>query len=188
MVMLFFGMVGLGISLGRYMQAVHVGRDVAHMYVRGIDFSQTTSKNIVVQLASGTGMTSSGGNGVVILSKISTVYQADCDAAALSSCPNLNQAVFTQRLTIGNSALRTSSFGTPSSSIIGAQGNIAPSVYLGNTDSTVRTSGFSTLMTTAGITQQQGDSASVVEVYFQYPDLSFLGSSTPSGVYVRYIF
>jgi Flp pilus assembly protein TadG len=88
--MLFFGTIGLGIMLGRYIQAVQVCRDVAHMYSDGIDFTQTTPQNIVVQqLAAGTGMTANGGNGVIILSQVSTVYQVDCTAAAVNPCTNL---------------------------------------------------------------------------------------------------
>ena len=134
-------------------------------------------------------MTAAGGNGVVLLSRISTVYQADCDAAGYSaSCNNLNQAVITQRLLIGNSTLKTSAFGTPTSTLMDAQGNIAASVYLQNTDSSVRASGFTALLTAAGTTQQQGASAWVAEVFFQYPDIGFLGVNTAGGAYVRFIF
>src|SRR5450755_529680 len=126
--MLFFGTIGLGIMLGRYIQAVQVCRDIAHMYSDGIDFTQTTPQNIIVQqLAAGTGMTATGGNGVIILSQIQTVYQADCTAAAVSPCTNAGLPVFTQRIVVGNASLRTSNFGTPSSSILDASGNISPS-------------------------------------------------------------
>ena len=67
---LFFGMVGAGIELGRMNEAVQICRDAAHMYARGVDFSQIGNKNILVNLATGTGMTVSGGNGVVVLSQI----------------------------------------------------------------------------------------------------------------------
>jgi hypothetical protein len=190
LVLLFFGSIGTGLMLGRYIQAVQVCRDVAHMYVDGVDFTQSASQNIVIQkLASGVGMTPTGGNGVVILSRVVTVYQADCNAAGVgTSCNNLNQAVITERITFGNSSLRGSDFGTPTASLMNAQGQIAPSVYLTNSDSTVRASGFSGLLTTAGQTQQQGDAAWVTEIYFTYPDLSYLGRSTTGGAYARFIF
>lgn len=186
---LFFGSIGIGIMMGRYVQAVQVCRDIAHMYSNSVDFSQTTNRNIAVQLAQGTGMTAAGGNGVVILSRITTVYQSDCDAAGYSSsCDNLNQAVITQRQTVGLATLRTSAFGTPTSSIMDAQGNIAASVYLRNTDSSVQATGFTALLTAAGTTQPQGKSAWVAEVYFKYPDIGFLGVNTNGGAYVRFIF
>ena len=134
-------------------------------------------------------MTENGGNGVVILSLVTTVYQADCDAAGFhSSCNNATQPVITQRVVVGNSTLRTSSLGTPTSTLLGTQGNISPTVYLQNTDSSVRASGFAALLTAAGASQQQGDFAYVVEVYFVFPDLSYLGTNAPAGAYVRLIF
>jgi len=109
LVLLFFGTVGLGVMMGRYIQCVQVGRDVAHMYSDGVDFTQTTPQSIITQqLAAGIGMTTSGGNGtatpdttgngVIIFSQIQTVYQVDCTAAAVSNCANLGLPVFTQRI------------------------------------------------------------------------------------------
>jgi hypothetical protein len=198
--LLFFGVVGLGIMMGRYVQALSVARDVAHMYSDGVDFSKAANQNIVInQLAQGTGITAAGGNGVIILSKIGTVYQSDCDAAGFSAnCTNKSLPVFTQRIVIGLSTLRASAFGTPNAAILDVQGNIAPSVYMKNTDGTVRATGFETAYdaavqraTGAAPTppaQPQGDSAYVVEVFFQYPDISFLGWSTAGGAYAMFIF
>src|SRR5438552_1461015 len=110
----FFGTVGLGIMIGRYVQVVHVARDIAHMYSLGVDFTTAAPRNMLTQkLALGAGMTDTGGNGVVILSKITTVYLADCTAAGYTSgqCANQNLPVFTNRIYVGNSALRTSAFG-----------------------------------------------------------------------------
>ncbi len=199
LILLFFGTTGLGIMMGRYSQAVQVCRDVAHMYSDGVDFSQSANQSIVTQqLASGTGMTNAGGNGTIILSQIRSIYQVDCTAAAINPCTNIGLPVFTQRVVFGNTTLRTSSFGTPDPSILDAQGNISPSVYLTNSNSTVQTTGFETLMDnavlratgTAGVppAQGQGDTAYVVEVFFQYPDIGFLGWSTAGGAYASFIF
>ncbi len=198
LLLLFFGSIGLGIMMGRYVQAVQVARDVAHMYSNGVDFTQASNRNIVTQqLASGTGMTDTGGNGTVVLSKIITIHQADCDAAGLT-CTNLGLPVFTQRITIGKSSLRPGDFGAPNSAILDATGNIDPTVYITNSNSTVRTSGFEAALddavqraTGAAATppaQAQGDTAFVVEVYFQYPDIGYLGWSTASGAYARFVY
>jgi hypothetical protein len=197
--LLFFGVTGLGIMLGRYIQAVQVCRDVAHMYSDGIDFSLASNQNIIIQqLASGTGITATGGNGTILLSKISTVYQGDCNANGFAAtCNNLNLPVFTQRIVIGDPALRTSYFGTPSAGILDTSGNITSSVYMKNLDSSVRTVNYVTLltdaMTRAGVTipnppQPDDEVAYVVEIYFKYPDISFLGWSTAGGAYSRFIF
>jgi len=181
---IFFGTISSGIVLGRFIQAQQVCRDVAHMYSDGIDFSQTTSQNIIVnELASGTGMTATAGNGVVILSEIMTPYASDCTASGVSPCTNQGLPVFIQRLTIGNSTLHTSQFGTPTSTLMDANGNISAAVYLGNTDSSVRTSGFEARLDAANVAaggsgtapqQAQGNISYVVETYFQYPDIGFL--------------
>jgi hypothetical protein len=197
LLLLFFGSIGLGIMLGRYVQAVQVARDLAHMYSDGVDFTDTTNQNLITQqLAFGTGMTPTGGNGVVMFSQVRTVYQTDCDAATVSPCSNVGLPVFTQRIVVGNSSLRTSNYGTPNSGILDAHGNISPAVYFVN--SAVRTSGFEAALDDAVVratgtapappAQSQGDTAYVVELFFQYPDLSFLGWSTAGGAYVSFIF
>jgi hypothetical protein len=197
--MLFFGSIGLGVMMGRYIQAVVVGRDVAHMYSDGVDFTQTTPQNIVVQqLALGTGMTATGGNGVIIFSQIETVYQADCTSAGVANCANAGVPVFTQRVVVGNTALRVSNFGTPTSTLMDANGNISSNVYLTNSDPSVRVaSAFETQLSTAAVSaglsgtapvQPQGNLAYMVETYFQYPDIGFLGWSTVGGAYACFIF
>ena len=201
LVMVFFGTIGLGIMLGRYIQAVQVDRDVAHMYSDGVDFTQSTPQNILVQqLAAGTGMTLTGGNGTVIFSQVQTPYLADCTAAGYTSaqCVNKNTPVFTQRIVVGNKALRASNYGTPTSTLMNSSGNIAPSVYMTNSDPTVKvaTSFQSQLVTAAGAAglstslpiQPQGNIAYVVETYFQYPDIGFLGFNTTGGAYSCFIF
>jgi hypothetical protein len=167
-------------------EIVQVSRDVGHMYARGVDFSQTANQNIAVQLATGTTMTTTGGNAVMILSQITQVYQADCTAAGVSSCTNLNQTVVVNRIVFGNSSLKASQFGTPAASIVNSSGNIAASDYLQNT--TAVAAGFAALLSAAGITLVDGDVAYLDETYFQTPSLSFLPSAAAQGVYARSIF
>ena len=186
---LFFGMVGAGIQLGRMNEAVQICRDAAHMYARGVDFSQVANQNILVNLATGTGMTTSGGNGVVMMSQIVRVYQADCTAAGLTAgqCANLNQLVFVNRLVTGNAGLRVSNYGTPPSNLIDAQGNIAASDYL-TKPSLLVTGGLAAELTNAGLTMNDGDVAYMTEFYESMPDLSFLGTTGSGGVYAKAIF
>jgi len=183
--------------MGRYIQAEQMCRDIGHMYSDGVDFTQTTPQSIIVQLGAGTGITATGGNGVVILSQIETVYQADCTAAGISPCTNQGQPVFTQRIVVGNSSLISSAFGTPNPAILNSSGNILPSVYLSNADPSVRANGFEALLDAASISaggsgtppaQAQGEVAYVVEVYVKYPDIGYLGWSTAGGAYSRFIF
>ena len=186
---LFFGMVGAGIQLGRMNEAVQICRDAAHMYARGVDFSLTNNQNILVSLATGSGMTVNGGNGVVIMSQIIQVYQADCTAAGLAAgqCTNLNQLVFVNRLVTGNSGLRSSNYGTPPSALVNSEGNIADSDYL-TKPSLVVTGGLANEFTNSGLTLNDGDIAYLTEFYESTPDLSFLGTGGSGGVYAKAVF
>ena len=186
---LFFGMVGAGVQLGRMNEAVQICRDAAHMYARGVDFSQSSNQNILVTLATGTGMTATDGNGVVIMSQIIQVYAADCTAAGLtsSSCTNLGQLVFTNRLVTGNVGLRTSNYGTPPASLVNSRGNISASDYLTNT-SLVLTGSMASELTAAGLTLNDGDVAYLTEFYESMPDLTFLGAGASGGVYAKAVF
>ncbi len=171
LVPLFFGMVILGMSFTKALQIIQFNRDMAHMYAMGLDFSSTSAQSLTTQMQLSSGIYSPG-NTVLILSQIKKVYQADCDAQSMTSCPNLNQQVFVQRLLIGTSSLRASSFGTPASTYINSLGNIAPSDYL--TQSSLVVTSASTLPAVGS-----GDSVWVAESYLSLPSLSYL---TPLGV------
>jgi hypothetical protein len=178
---LMVGTFVVGTNLGRSIHATQLSRDAGHMYARGVDFSTSTNQDLIVRLAQGTGMTRTGGNGVVILSRIIKVYQADCDAASLSgsACTNLNQSVVTQRIVVGNPQLRASSFGTPSPSLLDSQGNVAN--YLKETSA--RAGAFGNVLSL-----NQGEIAYTAEVYLPSPDLDFQQYQKSTGVYARSIF
>lgn len=173
---LFFGMTTVGIRLGRSLSATQATRDVAHMYALGSDFSLAGTQAIAQTLSRDFSLTA-GGDSVMILSRVVRVYQTDCTAAGLSNCPNLEQAVFTQRLTMGNTGLRASSYGTPPASYLDAKGNIAPADYC--RQSTLIANGFN-----AAISLAQGQTAWLVEGYFQ---ISSLIPGQEGGYYVRFI-
>lgn len=183
---LLFGTFLMGMRLVRANQVAEVCRDAGHMYAYGVDFSQTSSQNVLVQLAQGLKMTTNGGNGVVILSTITYIGASDCQAAgyASGSCPNLNNTVFTKRLVIGNSQLyinsrlQASAFGTPNASIVDSSGNIANTDYVSN--SSAIASNFSSV-----IPINSGQFAYVAEAFFQSPDFNVL---SPAGITSRSIF
>jgi len=177
---LLLGVAGIGLQLGRTLSATQVARDVAHMYALGADFSQPGAKNIAATLSRDFSLTS-GGNAVLILSRIVKVYQADCDASSLKTCPNLNQTAFAQRIVIGNPSLRSSNYGTPPASYIDASGNIKASDYL--QQAALIAGGFN-----AVLVLQQGESAKLVEGYFSMPELNLLGTAPGGGYYVRLLF
>ncbi len=130
---LLLGTIVFGLSLVRANQVAEVCRDAGHMYAYGVTFSQPGGQAMLVQLAQGLNMTPTGGNGEVILSRITVLGANDCVAGGYPSgvCPNLGQTVFTQRIVIGNSQLPGSAFGNPAG-ITGSDGTIKPADYAGS--------------------------------------------------------
>jgi len=109
LVPLIIGVVLVGRNADRSGRANQISRDLASMYAQGLDFSRSENRRLAMHVAQGLGM--DDGQGVVILTKIRMVHDADCGAAP--DCVNHGHAVVTQRYVLGNSALRSSSFGTP---------------------------------------------------------------------------
>lgn len=174
---LLLGTMVLGLNIIRAIQVTQVCRDAGHMFSYGIDFSQAANQNLLLDLAQGLNMTTTTGNGVIILSAVIYVDSTACAAGGLqantTSCPNMNQEVFTTRLVVGNSSLHASNFGTPNAGDMDASGNIQPSIYL--TDTSTRALGFSNL-----ISLSTGETAYLSEMFVVSPDLdiwSFLGSA-----------
>ena len=90
-------------------RANQISRDLASMYAQGMDFARVENRNIAMRAAQGLGLDPD--RGVVILSKIRVLSEADCGENA--TCLNNGHAVVTQRFVLGNAALRESSFATP---------------------------------------------------------------------------
>lgn len=179
------GLCTVGLNLIRALQVEQVCRDAGRLYSAGLDFTQTGNQNLLIMLATGLNVTASGGAGVFVFSTVEYIDTAQCAAGGLAgngtSCPNLGQNVFTQRVVVGNASLLTSPFGTPASGIIGTSGNIPSSSYL--TNSSARASGFGSLITLTG-----GQIAYLTETYFSSPDLAWGTYMSGAGVYERKIF
>jgi hypothetical protein len=186
---LFLGTLTVGFNLIAAVQVTQVCRDAAHMYSQGIDFSQSTYKSLLVNLAPSLGMAATGGRGEVILSTVTYVDHTDCAAVSISdaSCSNINQHVVTRRIVIGNSGtgFPASLFGTPGSSILDSSGNVKSSAggvpyYL--TDTSTRAPNFPTA---TGITLTSQHYAYTAETYVQSPYWTSLGTN---GIAARSVF
>ncbi len=139
---LMLGTIGIGFNEVRALEVVQLARDAASLYARpvvscttpdcgAIDFSQTAGKTILSKIAgdlklritSGVLGQAGAGGSVVILSSIRRMDQNACqralpDAAVVdgrvAGCSNQDQWVFSQRIIIGDSALREkSNYGAP---------------------------------------------------------------------------
>jgi hypothetical protein len=184
---LLVGTFGIGFKLVNANQAQQVCRDVGHMYAYGVDFSQSANQDVAVNLGQGLGFSKTGGPGILTLSIMKMIGATDCTSSGFvpngttpntTNCPNLNQVVISQRLYIGNTTLRSSAFGTPSSSLLDSSGNISLVQQVSNT--ALRSTTFSNLLT---LTSSQV--AYLTEAYFISPDLN---GNTTNGTYSRVIF
>ena len=183
LVTLMMGTFSVGMTLTKSVQAGVIARDAGAMFMRYVDFTLTGNKDILVRLANGMQMTTSGGNGVVIMSQIMMVGTNECAAGGLSTgaCPNFNQAVVIKRVTVGNTALYTTTYGSPASSLIQTDGTISTTNYLN--DSSVRAPNFAAVMTLNG-----GEYAYLSEAYFKTPEIDMPGYRENTYVYQRNIF
>jgi hypothetical protein len=179
------GLTTVGLNLIRALEVEQICRDAGRLYMAGLDFTQSGNQNLLIMLATGQNVTTSGGNGVFVFSTVEYIDTPQCVAGGLAgnstSCPNLGQDVFIQRVVVGNASLFSSPFGSPSAGSIGAFGNISSSDYL--TSASARTAGFSSLITMTG-----GQVGYLTETYFSSPDFAWGNYMGGAGVYERKIF
>ncbi len=127
---LLLGTIVFGINLVRAIQVSQLARDTGHMYAYDIDFTQPQNTPLLTDLASSLGITQNGGNGAILLSKITLVTSSDCTAANMNVCPNNGKYVFTSLFVFGNQAYANSKLGNPNTKYYTAGTTIQASQYL----------------------------------------------------------
>lgn len=182
---LLLGTFVFGFRLIRSIEMSQITRDIGHMYIRGINFRNAGPQANAQTLSSGFDLSTTG-KSLIILSKIKLIQQVDCDTAnavvgigAGQPCANLNKTVFMEQLTMGNSGISGSVFGTPAP----LQGDFTVSVKDMGRTTTTQTSNFDAILTL-----KAGEFAYVCEMFNQTPDLNVPGLSGQPQVYARTIF
>lgn len=178
---LVLGTFVFGFRLIRSVEMMQITRDLGHMYVRGINFRNPGPQNDAQTLAAQYALTATGSS-VVRLSQVSIVQQSDCDAAgtapAGTPCPNLNQPVFVEQLTLGNSSSGASAFGTPP-----LQGDYTVSTASRANAPGAVANGFGSVLAL-----KPNETAYVAEMINLTPDLNIPGMTGRPQVYSRSIF
>jgi hypothetical protein len=211
LVPLFMGGFVVGINLIRGIQASHVTRDLADMYIHGADFSDEGIQAVAQRLATGmnlqlgSGTNSAGdnlgstGRGIIWISKIMWVggtSDPNCQGALPATCTNANKFVFVERIRFGNGTLeseRASGLGHPTGNR-NDHGVITDDIVL-DIDARVPEPYQTQLQSRWQVTDTatgraplvDGQTAFVAEVYFQSPDL-YLGNVSGRGVYSRWFY
>jgi len=131
---LMLGVISCGLNMHLQLQTVQLARDAGHMFARYIDFTLLGNQQVLSAVAGTLGLSTTAGQGtaVVILSNVRYVDVSACQQAGKvdthgnpSGCTNYGQWVFSKRLVIGNSSIRTSNLGTPSAAIVASDGSIS---------------------------------------------------------------
>jgi hypothetical protein len=180
---LLLGTFVFGFKLIRSIEMTQITRDLGHMYIRGVNFRAANAGAVqnAQTLAAEYALTSTG-TSLVIFSEVRIATQADCDAANPSKvgqpCTNLNLPVFVEQVTLGNTSVGSSHFGTPP-----LQSDLTVSVAnLGN-NSAAQATGFGTVLAL-----NAGEVAYVCEMINQTPEFNIPGISGAQMVYSRTIF
>ena len=159
------GAATIGMSLFMSTQVVGLNRDAGHMFAMGVDFSQSSNRNLLLKIAGNLNITDSGGNGVVILTEIDGTGN--------------NQAVCARRLVIGNAALQSSAYVNPASNLLDSGGNVTNEA---DPSAAVNPS-FTAIMPMA-----QGQVAYLVETYFSTAQYDWTGLLNNTGIHMKAIF
>ncbi len=187
---LLIGVYVFGFRLVRAQQVDQITRDLAHMYSRGVDFTQSGAAGEAGTLANQFGLTSTG-NSVVIFSTIQIETATACKAATgNTSCRNLNQPVFTEQVAIGNTSANKSVFGVPTSTgTLPATPNVSNdySTSVSLTDQAISTWAAANYFNNV-LALNSGEVTYVVEMFNNTPDLSVPGLTGAPQVYSRAIF
>lgn len=178
---LLVGTIGIGTELVREIEVTQVCRDATHMHAYGVDFTVAANRSLILQASASLGITSTGGNGAIVLSTIEMVSEADCEAGGLKAdsadCPNLNHAVFTKRILIGDNSFG-SAFDTGGPPVTDASGSVSQKTILKSTadrvDSFSPPFGGASGGTTV-LAMNPGDIAYLGEVFLKTTDLAWTG-------------
>lgn len=208
---LIMGTFVTGMNVIRSIQANHIVRDMANMYIHGADFSDRSLQQVARRLATGMDLRvgtgagnvadnlGNGGRGIVWVSKlvwVGATSDPTCQSVLPQSCTNANKFVFMEHIRFGNGVLeaeRDASVGHPgatrnSSGVITANTITTASAAVPEPYQTRLYNLWQASQPSIGRTPLvDGQILYLVEAYFQSPDLT-LGSFQGQGVYARWFF
>ena len=177
-VIMMFGVVVIGIDLGRSVQVTQICRDAGSMYVRGIDFSLTGNQQVLVRLGQNMNLQTSGGDGLVTFSKITFIPDPSCGSPPDPNC-TAGKSVLMQRIIFGDTTLPGTHFQTAGAVTRDAQGNV--SNY--TTDANAIINNFATTLQL-----KPNEISYISETYFRTADVGMPGFQNNPGIYSQAFF
>ena len=128
LVPLTLGVTGIGMNLLLAYQTSQLSRDAGHMYARQTNFALPGNQTILAKLGAGVGLSSTSGvsgsagtgKAIIVFTTVGYVDDAACSLGGYansgvhtSACKNYGEWVFKQRIVVGNTDLKVSSYGSP---------------------------------------------------------------------------
>lgn len=183
MTFMILGVVVIGVDLGRDVQVSQICRDADAMYMRGVPLYTSSAQSYLAQLGANMNLQTSGGDGLVTLSKIQFIPDPSCGAPTDSTYPNcivgINRLV--QRIVIGNTSITGGSTRFPTAGLVSYDSLDQVNNYL--TDNNAIVSNFASSLQLKPL-----EVSYVAEVYFQTPTVSFGTIQTSPGIYSQAFF
>lgn len=174
-----FGVVVIGLNLGRSVQVTQICRDAGAMYVRGLDFSQLGNQQVIARLGQSMNLQTSGGDGLVILSKVTFIPDSSCGSSPSSTCTS-GKNVLMQRIIFGSTGLSGTHYSTAGTITQDAEGNVVSYT----TDPNAVIANFAT----NAFQMRPNETSYLAETYFRTPDLSMPGFQSNPGIYSQVFF
>ena len=177
-VLMLLGVIVVGIDLGRSVQVTQICRDADSMYARGLDFSQAGNQQELVRLGKNMNLQTSGGDGLITLSKVTFLPDHSCGTPPDPNCTAGKYALM-QRIIFGNTALPGTHFPTVGLVSQDALGNV----------NNYTTDPNAVITTFASSLQLKPNEVSYVsEAYFQTTDVGMSSYQATPGVYSQAFF
>ncbi|HTR39442.1 MAG TPA: TadE family protein [Bryobacteraceae bacterium] len=177
-IFLMLGTVVIGIDLGRAVQVFQICRDADAMYVRGAPLYSTSGQNFLVQLGQNMNLQTSGGDGLVTLSKIQFIPDSSCGTPPAANCTS-GKYVLVQRIIVGNTSLPGTHYPTAGAVTYDSLDQVANYT----TDPNAVVSNFS-----SSLQLKPNEVSYVAETYFQTTSVNFGSEQTSPGIYSQAFF
>ena len=178
-VVMLLGVVVVGVDLGRSVESNQICRDAGAMFVRGLDFSQTGNQQVLVRLGQNMNLQTTGGDGLVTLSKITFLPDPSCGTPPDPNCTT-GKNVLMLRIVFGDTTLPATRFPTTGAVTEDSLGNV--SNY--TTDPNAVIANFST----SALQLKPNEISYVAETYFRTADVSMGSFQSNPGVYSQAFF
>jgi hypothetical protein len=183
MLLMMFGVVVIGVDLGRAIQVAQICRDADSMFSRGAPLYSSSGQAFLVQLGQNMNLQSSGGDGLIILSEIQFLPDPSCGVPTSSTYANctVGTNVLMQRIYIGNAAITGSATRFATAGAVSY--NSLDQVNNYTTDANAVISNFA-----ASLQLKPLEESYVAEAYFQTATIGLGSLETSPGIYAQAFF